>query len=689
MRRPTLSFTLVSLVTALLVLTVGAIGVVGSLVQSRSIGDLQARTVAATTLIIGFMMDNYVAPSRPLLEEMRGRAQRGLLDVDDPRALADYLAERLRYERNVAWLSYSDHASGRFVGAWRRDDGAIILNTSAPDIDGGRPTEVEVTPDGQRVLFQRDQPDGYDPRQRGWYQQAISAYRTVWTEPFEFNEGLKGMTAALALRDPDSDVLRGVFTADFFLDVLTRYLTEASRGRADVRNPLYAIVTRSGQVVGSVAGGGQEQAALVLDAALRSTPQNLRDLPRDQPVPFTFDVGGVTYYAQVRGFPMLSGPEWVVVAAVPRDEFLEVVYHNQRIALGLGLALLLVAIGVGAYLAHCIARPLRLIAGDLGRVAQLEFATAPSPRSFVHETIVVSDAVDRMKASLRSFGRYVPTQLVYEVLASGQEARLGGDNRRLTIYFSDIAGFTQISESMAPGDLVKHLGEYLLAMTSVIREQHGVVDKFIGDGILALFNAPRAVADHPAAACRAALRSQACLQELEPEWQQRGKPPLRSRIGLHTGDAIVGNIGTPERFDFTVMGDAVNLASRLEGLNKVYGTCILASQEVRDATGSEFEWRTLDRVAVVGRISGTLVSELLGGRGAVDPAILDARDRYERALEQYLRLDFAGAEDGFRAALEARPEDRAAVVLATRAAQLRQEPPTSGWDGVFRATSKE
>ena len=132
----------------------------------------------------------------------------------------------------------------------------------------------------------------------------------------------------------------------------------------------------------------------------------------------------------------------------------------------------------------------------------------------MYEIGVVGDAVDRMKASLRSFGHYVPRQLVQELLASGHEARLGGESRRLTIYFSDIEGFTRISESLKPRQLVEHLGEYLEAMTTIIEEQRGIVDKFIGDGILALFNAPRTVPDHAAEACRAALRSQRRLQEL-------------------------------------------------------------------------------------------------------------------------------------------------------------------------------
>ena len=686
-RLPTLSFTLLSLVTTLLVTTVGAIAFVGATIQSRSVEALQERTIAATTLIIGFVMSSQVAPTRPLLEEMQGLAERGRLDVDDPSALGDYLVERLRYQPEVAWLTYSDEATGRFVGARRFAADGVILNVSEPAIIGGRPRELEVTVDGRHVPNAHALEGGYDPRGRGWYQQAAASRGLVWTEPFRFNEGRPGVTAALALRRPDTGELRGVFTVDFYLDRVTQYLTELSRGHSEVRSPFYAVLSRRGSAIASVSGAGPVQAASVLEAALAAAPSDLETLSLDVPRPFVFVDQDIVYSAQLRPFPVASGLEWVVLAAVPQDEFLEVVYENQRVALLVGLALLVLAIGVGGTIARQIAGPLRAVAEDLRRVGEFELSATLSPRSFVRETVVVSDAVDRMKASLRSFGHYVPIQVVNELLQSGQEARLGGESRRLTIFFSDIVGFTGISEQMEPDELVEHLAEYLDAMTEIIQEHQGVVDKFVGDGIMALFNAPRALPEHPAAACRAALRSQACLRELAERWRARGRPVLRARIGIHTGDAIVGNVGTPDRFDYTVMGDAVNLASRLEGLNKLYGTSILASQDVLDATENAFEWRTLDCVAVVGRASGTMISELLGERGAVAPAVLDARDRYEAGLEAYRAGRFGLAHEAFEAAHALTTGDRAALLLAARAEELQRDPPIA-WDGVYHATTK-
>ena len=244
---------------------------------------------------------------------------------------------------------------------------------------------------------------------------------------------------------------------------------------------------------------------------------------------------------------------------------------------------------------------------------------------------------------------------------------------------------------MPPDELVAYLGEYLQEMTQIIEAQQGAVDKFIGDGILALFNAPRDVENHAAAACRAALRSSgAAPRSCASCWHAQGREPLHVRIGLHTGEAIVGNIGTPDRFEYTVTGDAVNLASRLEGLNKVYGTEILASEETRAAAGPGFEWRTVDRVAVVGRASGTLVCELLGERGQVDPDVLCRRAICTSA--GWRRTSAATSSRRatlFRLAGAARPDDVAATLLAARAdALLRRSAARDDWDGTYYATAK-
>jgi adenylate cyclase len=563
-----------------------------------------------------------------------------------------------------------------------------MLARSSPDVDGGRRSEWEVGVDGHLTPFERDVSAGYDPRQRPWYQLATADRGLVWTEPYPFASRGVGITAALMLPASNGLQPRGVFGMDFPLDRVSASLADQLQTYWRIREPVMAVVTRSGQPLGySFPLDDADDAALVA-RALAASPTSLADLPLKELVRYPFESSGQGYVAYIQAEDVSETLHAVTAFIVLSDELYDVVNRTQRIALGLCLALVGVAVVACVLISRRISRPIRHIATDLEAVGRFELNTAASPRSFVREIGVVADAVDRMKASLRSFSRYVPRQLVQDVLRSGEEARLGGHSRVLTLYFSDVAGFTRISELMPPNELVTFLGEYLQEMTRIIEGQQGAVDKFIGDGILALFNAPRDVEHHAAAACRAALDSQERLRTLRAEWMARGREPLYVRIGLHTGEAIVGNIGTPERFEYTVTGDAVNLASRLEGLNKVYGTPILASEETRAAAGPAFEWRTVDRVAVVGRASDTLVCELLGESGQVDAAVLRARDLYERGLAAYGCRDFAQAANLFRLAAAARPDDRAATVLAVRADELLRDPPPEDWDGTYYAVAK-
>jgi adenylate cyclase len=686
-RRPSLRTTLLTLLVGLLLVTVLSLATVAQAGVSRIVDEMAGRSFTVGALAIGTQVDAFFAPTLPLLLESVEQVQRNRLRVDDLEDLSEYLVGRLRRAQSVGWLSYSDQATGRFVGAWRRQDGTIILNRSHPDVDGGRPFEVEVTPDGRRIPFHRDVPGGYDPRQRPWYQQAAASEGVIWTEPFAFNEGAYGVTAALALREPLTDRLVGVFTADFFLDDISRFLESTARATA-IGSVRLLVLSRDGVVVAESSGQADEDAMSLARQGGRALPGGFAGLDAERPVAVSFPSDGVQYVGAFQVIGSAGGPEWIAGVVMREDEVLQVVYSTRRQALTLGLVLLTVAVVLGSVVAHRISGPLNVVARDLEQVGRFELSPGPSPSSFVEEIAVVGGSVDRMKSGLRSFGRYVPTELVGDLLTRGEDAHLGVQYRRMTILFSDVAGFSQIAERLPPERLIEQLSEYLLAMTSILREEHGTIDKFLGDGILAFFNAPRDVPDHVRRACLAAVRSKLRLEELNRAWEAAGKSAFRMRIGLHVDETLVGNIGTPERFDYTVVGDAVNLANRLESLNKLYGTVILASEEVRREAGPGFEWRTLDRVAVVGRESATLVCELLGLEGSLAPGPAKARGVYEAALAAYVAGRFAEAAAGFRAASALWPEDHAAVEMAERAESLAREPVPAGWSGVYAQTAK-
>jgi len=680
-RRVPLRAALLTLVLGLVGLTVTAIAVVSAVTSARSVADLQQRYFRAASEASSARLRAYLEPALATLADIRTQALDGRVSLRDGKDAGRYLVGRLRHLPHLAWLSYSDDATGRFVGAWRRDDGALVLNRSDPEVDGGRPSEHVVSEDGTMAPLDRDLKGGYDPRTARWYQDALVAVGPRWTEPFLFNEGRMGITAALALRRAPDAKPDGVLTADYFLDGLARYLKEIA-GDASTR---IDVLTRAGASVACSAGAPSPDD---LQKALDAAPHGIGTLALGDPVSWTYSEPQGARIAAMGAVATRDAGEWIVLVSVPEDHFLEGVRGNRRTALLLGGAVALLAIGLGWRLSRVLSDPLRRVTRDLERVARFELQPATGRASIVREVQVLHEAVERMKAGLRSFGRYVPTDLVRELMAAGREARLGGERRDLTVFFADVAGFTAIGERMDPTRLVDLLGRYFEAGCDAVQERGGTIDKFLGDGILAFFNAPRDVPRHAAHACRAALDLRARLEALAPTLAAEGHAPLRVRVGLHTGEAMVGNVGTPERFGYTAMGDTVNLAARLEGLNKRYGTTILASQETVDAAGPGYEWQRLDKVSVVGRAGGTVVSELLGLLGQVDPTRIESRDRYERALSLYFERRFAEATQAFEACGRSAGAAPAALLLRDRCRRLAESPPGPDWDGTDVATEK-
>ncbi len=288
----------------------------------------------------------------------------------------------------------------------------------------------------------------------------------------------------------------------------------------------------------------------------------------------------------------------------------------------------------------------------------------------------------------RMFGQYMSETVISDLLEHPEKLRLGGERRRVTLFFSDLAGFTTISERLEPETVVGLLNDYLSSMTDIILEESGTVDKFEGDAIMALWGAPLEQPDQAARACRAALRQRAALDELNRRFAGMKLPPLKMRIGLNTGDAIVGNLGSAKRFDYTVIGDTVNLASRLEGLNKFYGTAIMASEATATECQEAVAFRELDLVAVKGKEKPVRVFEVVALQDELPPE-LAARDReFAQALAHYRGGDFAGAAQVLAALLQQFPEDGPSRTFLARCHQLEQAPPPEGWDTVFRPDGK-
>jgi adenylate cyclase len=281
-----------------------------------------------------------------------------------------------------------------------------------------------------------------------------------------------------------------------------------------------------------------------------------------------------------------------------------------------------------------------------------------------------------------AFRQYLSPAVIEELIQHPERLKLGGERRMLSIFFSDLEGFTGISEGLEPEALTALLNDYLSAMTDIIHEEGGTVDKYEGDAIIAFWNAPLQQPDHARRCVRAALRCQARLAELRPSLRERLGKDLNMRIGINSGPAVVGNMGSHTRFDYTMIGDAVNLAARLEGINKHFGTYTLISQATKEQMEDAFPVRELSRVAVVGRREPVVVYEPL-----LPDDVNNRRQtiaRFSEGLTLFYRGDFLKAEAVFTEIAEADPAARAYV---TKCRQLMDHP-TYPWQGVWVITSK-
>jgi len=347
----------------------------------------------------------------------------------------------------------------------------------------------------------------------------------------------------------------------------------------------------------------------------------------------------------------------------------------KPVAIG-GLAIAYYGLAVHAFTSHGLWLDLAIPEGALA----VSFAAAATVEYLTE---------GRQRRQLRTvFDRYMAAEVVDEIMRNPEAIRLGGEKKELSVFFSDVAGFTSISEKLDPETLVELLNKYLSAMTDVILRHRGNVNKYLGDGIMAIFGAPRGDPNHASLACFAALDSQSELGKRREQWKAEGRPEIHARIGINSGWLVVGNMGSQARMEYTVMGDTVNLASRLEGANKFYDTLILLGPRTYELAAQDIEAREVDRMRVKGKKEPVVVFELLARKGCLSAEQQRVMETYLEGLEAYKRRDFKTAAERFEAALALDPSDGPSRVYLERAKEYLMAPPSANWDGVYELKSK-
>ena len=543
----------------------------------------------------------------------------------------------------------------------------------------------------------------YDPRGRPWYRQAKRTRRQGWTGVYLFYTDKKpGIASTTPLFDARGR-FRGAVSVEMELYRISEFLADkkvGAQGRLFLVNPEREIVAYSDveHLRRRVAKDGASRWALhrvdqspapEVRASFAALQRRGAQLPPRERHIFEFTEGGRRWFAMYSPFPARSGIRWTVGILVPEEVVMGTIQRNRWMSVLISLVVILCAVLLAVFLSRAISRPLGRLVEEADRIRRLELREDVEIRSALREVDQMVTSVSQMKAGLRSFEKYVPRDLVRQLVRTGREAKVQGERREVSILFSDIAGFTSIAEGLDPEALVAHLNRYFDATTNVLLTHGATIDKYIGDAIMAFWGAPRQQADHAERACRAAWGLRHALDELNAEWIAAGHPPMHTRVGVHTGEVVVGNIGSDERLSYTIIGDAVNLASRIEGINKTYGTWVTVSEHTYHRVQSLFAARAVDVVAVKGRREGVRLYALLGLRARVTETELAIERVSAEALEHYRVRRWDAAIQAWEALIRLRGgADPAAELLIERCRTYQQSPPPEGWDGVWIASHK-
>lgn len=678
--------------------------------NSTSVLDLMGRFVAR-------MSASSIAASTALLDpveaSVEATARLGTLDEAKARdgSLFPYMTSILRNQPQLQSIYLAFDSDGRFLQAFPVPKGTTKFGAHdkpppegaafawrVVDRTGGKYTDVwTYVDDAEKPVGSETSNElNYDPRPRPWYKESITARGMVWSDLLVYTSNRQpGITAAFPIFARDGRTI-GSAAANVSTNQMSDFLASLDLGKSgmalivDDKDRLIAFPDASRTV-------RQEGLKYSLVKAEELGEPVIADAfaayHADNGSVVRFKSGGKRYQGTFTPFPGDFGKKWMIVIVVLEDDFVGTLKENSRDLVLAGLAVMVVGLFLVALMASWITRPLTLLTHEIQKIQRFELAGPIALHAIVKEVNELIHSMNMMKRALRTFGMFVPRDLVRELVASGRPIELGGQDRTLTVMFTDVADFTSLSERMAAGDLLVHVSRHLAAISECVAEQEGTVDKYVGDAVMAFWGAPTWHDDHALRACAAALKAKHVQAAMNAEWQSQGLPAMFVRIGIHSAPVIVGNIGSEWRMSYTAMGDGVNVASRLEGVNKVYGTQICISQAVLDGAGPSVLARPLDLVAVKGRKAGAMVYELIALREGVPDLAPTAGELElcrltEQAFQAYTERRWEDAIAAYERLAAFAPSDKLPSVFIDRCRHFMVEPPPDNWSGVFEMKTK-
>jgi adenylate cyclase len=699
-----LRFNIAAVFTALVIATsaveIGYLSAAGS----RSVLDLADSLIERTSRSIIERTDAFFRPVGSAVSSLATLA-RDQESLARSGALRPMLVDILRAYPQLQSLYFAFHADGNFIQVFAVPPGSARYgpnDTAAPSglafamrtLRRNRkvPTDEWVYLDaaGRELGREFAHRVTYDARKRPWYVASTQVDGLSWSDITIFTSTrLPGLTPSRPVHRDGR--LVGAAAANVTLDRVSQFLRELEVGRHGTaffmdREARLIAHPDAGKAVRQQDGGfiqarADEVGPPWVDEAVRMYRAGSRGR-------WQFEFSGARYLASFVDMPADIGKPWVIAIVVPVDDFVGELKRANRTLVLILVGATLVGVLLVSLFARMISKPITRMAGEADRIRGFELSGSLRIRSHITEIQLLGNALSAMKTAIQSFARFVPRELVRDLVASGQSSGVGGQNRHLSVMFTDIRNFSAIAERMPPHELMLHISEHFDLATQAVMATGGTVDKFVGDSVMAFWGAPNPVVDPEWRACTAALSIRAKMDELNAAWAMAGKPTLFVRIGVNADTVVVGNVGSPERLSYTAFGDGVVVAQRLEGINKVYGTQICISDALFREVGDRLVSRPLDRVTVKGRDAGLLIHELLGlrepagGPLVATPEQAEIAEETRRAFGIYEGRRWAEALAAYERLAQRHPQDPLFAIFLERCRRFVESPPAADWDGV-------
>ncbi len=634
----------------------------------------------------------------------------GLLKTEKGKVIEKYFEGILRVNPELIGMFYGD-TNGDFVMVKEMTDKSYSVNKI---IRKGKLTEVNWEHEKNSWYDDKRFDDeiietekAYDPRTRPWYKEAITKKTYSWTDVYVFFTDRKpGITCSKAVYDKKGNLI-GVIGIDISIKEFSEFLSGIKIGETgkvfllDAKQKVVAIpspdqATHDKLLKEETDANGKKSLTLIkadvledkeISSAFINFEKQKEELTKENKTFFEFKNDGISYFAKFVPFKM-DDIEWTIGIVVPENEFMKTVHRNNQIIMALSIIIIIIAVLFEYSFSKKISKPLTQLSEEMKKIQNFDLSSNVEVHSFLIEVNNMTHSFNKMRTGLRSFKKYVPDELVRELISLNKEAVLEGERRELTMYFSDIKGFTTISEELNPEELVEQLSEYLGEASKTVVDHHGTLDKYIGDAVMAFWGAPKPLEDHALMACKAALEHKKNLKKKNAELVAKGKTPFYDRIGIHTGEVIVGNMGSENRLNYTVIGDSVNLASRLEAINKFYGSDIIISETTYNYVEDKFLVKMLDLVAVKGKSKAIEIYELISD---IDEASLEEKkyiSNFNEAVFEYRKKGFVAAIKLFESCLRLNPNDYTAKLYLERCNHYLTYPPSENWTGVHESKEK-